>query len=77
MMSAVKVGIALSPKLNKELRKALPRAILEEEIRKNIDRIAEVLLAVIDIEGIDPSELYGEHLGCIIEIIPEKEGGEE
>lgn len=72
-MGAVKVGIAFSPKLNKELRKVLPRRILEEEIRKNVDRIAEVLLAVIDIEGIDPSELYGEHLGCIIEIIPDEE----
>lgn len=78
-MSKVSFNVhgGLSKKLDKEIVGVLRRAVLDDIIREASDRLADALMAVVRLEGLDMADFVGEGLSVRIEISDVEEDEEE
>ena len=76
-MTIFTITTELSRDLNSDMTRVLCRKVLDEILHEQTEIIADALNAVMDLEGMDPSEYEGETLTITIRIKPEEEESQE
>ena len=67
----------VSKKLDKDIVGVLRKATLEEIMYETSDRLADALMAVMRLEGLDPADYIGEGLKIHVSIEKSEEVSEE
>lgn len=76
-MTTFTITTELSRDLNSDMTRVLCRKVLDEILREQTEIIANALNAVMDLEGMSPSDYEGETLTITIRIKPEEEESQE
>ena len=76
-MTTFTITTELSRDLNSDMTRVLCRKVLDEILHEQTEIIADALNAVMDLEGMDPSDYEGETLTITIRIKPEEEESQE